>query len=135
MESITHQSAAPRRWPIFAALGSLFVLTVAGAFGWHWYVESYRPILEARERAAQAVELVRASMSDPAGAQFRNVRGYGTKTCGEVNGKNLFGAYVGFKPFIADPASAVPVSVDSDARSQLAAELCRLASERFPADQ
>ncbi|WP_208348649.1 hypothetical protein [Pseudaestuariivita rosea] len=44
------------------------------------------------------------NFKDPAAAQFRNERVYrmatgGTVVCGEVNGKNSFGAYVGFKPY------------------------------------
>lgn len=43
-------------------------------------------------------------LKDPSSAQFRGLRtfalGNGERiTCGEVNGKNSFGAYVGFQPF------------------------------------
>ncbi|MBX3429710.1 MAG: hypothetical protein KF779_09020 [Hyphomonadaceae bacterium] len=38
---------------------------------------------------------------DPAAAQFRNVRMIENgNVCGEVNGKNRFGGYVGFRPFV-----------------------------------
>lgn len=44
-------------------------------------------------------------MKDPAAAQTRNLVAYdlsggqGRAICGELNGKNAFGAYVGFQPF------------------------------------
>lgn len=37
---------------------------------------------------------------DPTSVQFRNVRRGRDAICGEVNGKNRFGAYVGFSRFI-----------------------------------
>ena len=47
-----------------------------------------------------AEQLVRSELRDPGSAQFRNVRSAsGGTTCGEVNGKNAFGAYAGFRRF------------------------------------
>ena len=44
-------------------------------------------------------EAVAAELRDPSSAQFRNIR-EGTETaCGEVNAKNAFGAYTGFRQF------------------------------------
>lgn len=48
-------------------------------------------------------QLVR-NFKDPDSAKYRNIRTYRTGmgdeiVCGEVNGKNSFGAYVGYKPF------------------------------------
>ena len=58
-------------------------------------------------RAAKA--LVAGQMKDPGAAQFRDVyvrRAYTRDTvCGQVNGKNNYGAYVGFVHFIAKPAA------------------------------
>lgn len=51
-------------------------------------------------RPAQAKKLVADSLRDPASAQFRDVVGHGDAVCGEVNGKNGYGAYAGFKHFI-----------------------------------
>lgn len=45
----------------------------------------------------KARELVTARLKDPESAQFRNQAGI----CGEVNAKNSFGGYTGFKRFIA----------------------------------
>lgn len=38
-------------------------------------------------------------MKDPSSAQFREVRRVDDAVCGEVNGKNSFGAYSGFQRF------------------------------------
>lgn len=43
---------------------------------------------------------VAAELRDPASAKFRDIRQGSQATCGEVNGKNALGAYVGFKPFV-----------------------------------
>lgn len=52
------------------------------------------------EREQQAV---RDLMADPAAAQFRKVSRCtdGPGIHGEVNGKNAFGGYVGFRPFVS----------------------------------
>ncbi len=47
------------------------------------------------------------NLMDPSAAQFRNMfaisRGMGDDTiCGEMNAKNAYGAYTGFKPFYVD---------------------------------
>lgn len=47
-------------------------------------------------------KVVAARLADPDAAQFRNMRkAKFDDVCGEVNGKNRFGAYVGFEPFVA----------------------------------
>lgn len=56
----------------------------------------------ARER--EAVERLKQQMLDPDTAQFRNVhegrkRDRGWIVCGEVNTKNRFGGYTGFRKF------------------------------------
>lgn len=72
---------------------------------------------------AAAQKGVRDEMKDPGSAEFRNVKVYpkgGAKTmttvCGEVNAKNSYGGYVGFRPFVAsisDKADAAIVQVDN----------------------
>lgn len=53
----------------------------------------------------QLRDAVTRDMHDPASAQFRNERYTGPwlasegMYCGEVNARNLLGAYTGFKPF------------------------------------
>lgn len=50
---------------------------------------------------------VAAEMRDPASTQFRELRvvettAAGANVCGEFNGKNGYGGYVGFQPFYAE---------------------------------
>lgn len=56
----------------------------------------------------KAQQLVADQLSDPSSAQFRNDRliDYDWH-CGEVNGKNSMGGYVGFKRFISGRLSKV----------------------------
>jgi hypothetical protein len=55
-----------------------------------------------------ALQAVRESLLDPSSAQFRSVRQMPNgAVCGEVNGKNRMGGYVGFQPFAADLAKQV----------------------------
>lgn len=49
-----------------------------------------------------AKKLVAHDLKDPSSAQFRDVKKTGKAVCGEVNGKNAYGAYVGFKHFIVE---------------------------------
>jgi hypothetical protein len=44
---------------------------------------------------------VAATLKDPGSAQFSNLRLDGTILCGEVNGRNSFGAYTGADKFTA----------------------------------
>lgn len=51
--------------------------------------------------------VVSATLKDPSSAQFRDDRVVrlpdgSARYCGEVNARNAFGGYVGFRPFIAD---------------------------------
>ena len=50
-----------------------------------------------------------ATLKDPASAQFRNVelKGGGTVLCGEINAKNSFGGYVGYRPFVTTASATV----------------------------
>lgn len=62
----------------------------------------------------KAKETVASQLRDPESAQFRNIiktektslLEFGIVTvCGEVNGKNAFGGYVGFQRFVSQPKS------------------------------
>lgn len=55
---------------------------------------------EKRARGAAAQLLI-----DPGSAQFRNVASRETAICGEINGRNRMGAYVGFTRFWVDTSS------------------------------
>jgi hypothetical protein len=48
---------------------------------------------------SKARDAVTRNLVDPSSAQFRNVGVHGDLVCGEVNGKNRMGAYVGFQRF------------------------------------
>ena len=49
-------------------------------------------------------DIVRHSLKDPTSAQFRNVRSgkLQNSVCGEVNAKNSYGGYVGFRKFAVE---------------------------------
>lgn len=57
-----------------------------------------------------AIEAARGLLKDPDSAKFRDVmiKDYreGKVICGEVNGKNSYGGYVGFSKFVASPYEA-----------------------------
>jgi len=63
------------------------------------------------EKIAKAKQAVRELMNDPDAAQFRRERVVSDTigdwksevVCGQVNGKNLFNAYIGFREFNYDP--------------------------------
>lgn len=71
--------------------------------------------------AASAIEdakrTVRDKLKDPDSAQFRKVRlvdhDGGKIVCGQVNGKNSFGGYVGYKSFASSPTRATIQSADT----------------------
>lgn len=58
-----------------------------------------------------AKEIVASELRDPESAQFRNIsktkkNEFGVVTvCGEVNGKNAYGGYVGYQRFVNSPPS------------------------------
>jgi len=73
--------------------------------------------LAAQDRAVKQDELaakIKSSMFDPDSAQFRNMRISlnGQSLCGEVNGKNKMGGYVGFKRFVVLQGSPIVESDD-----------------------
>lgn len=89
--------------------GFLALWAYAGAtpdpFGWK------------RDRVESAVA---AQLRDPASAEFRALIQSENATCGEVNGKNAFGASAGFKPFVYvkgivlfEPEAPVVATVES----------------------
>lgn len=59
-------------------------------------------------RVAGAKKQVADLLKDPNSAQFQNVKvGYAGTVCGEVNGKNAYGAYVGFKRFMVSDSLGI----------------------------
>jgi len=90
--------AQPQNTSAFVWIGrQKWILVVAAVIAAvvtaYWYFSSYRP-------KSVATEYIANTLNDPESAKFRNVRLVnGIVICGEVNGKNLHGAYVGFTPF------------------------------------
>lgn len=70
---------------------------------------------------AKAAEAVRQRLSDPASAQFRNLRRGKTAgtICGEVNSKNRLGGYVGFLPFVASETEVIIAREPGDLAFQM----------------
>ncbi|ATS38430.1 MULTISPECIES: hypothetical protein [Xanthomonas] len=57
---------------------------------------------------------------DPDSAKFRKVRLQGMNVCGEINGKNAYGAYVGYKRFYySKPLAVIDPGEDENAMSQI----------------
>jgi hypothetical protein len=60
-----------------------------------------------RAAATAARYEITKDLADPESARFRNVRAFQTQAggdiffCGEINAKNQFGAYTGYRPFVA----------------------------------
>ena len=99
-------------------------------------VNSRPSMADARDRG-HVQSAVIDGMKDPAAAQLRNLRSYdlsngqGRAICGEVNGKNSFGAYVGFTPFYLRIRDGVVVSRwtgDDEYGAAFAAESCAQAA-------
>lgn len=58
------------------------------------------------QRTIAVKQSLRQHLRDPQSAQFRNVRQYADGTvCGELNAKNGFGGYVGFRSFVVRPGT------------------------------
>lgn len=53
-------------------------------------------------RTEKGQELAARNLFDPGSAEFRDVVRKGSFVCGQVNGKNRMGAYVGFSGFVAN---------------------------------
>nr|WP_295111768.1 hypothetical protein [uncultured Caulobacter sp.] len=53
-------------------------------------------------KIGDAKKLVAHDLKDPSSAQFRDVKASSQAVCGEVNAKNSYGAYTGFRHFIVE---------------------------------
>lgn len=82
-------------------------------------------------RPAAAKKLVAAGLRDPGSAQFRDLKKVGETVCGEVNGKNAYGAYAGFKHFIVD-AGAVTMEPETPSE-RLQVGISRAATDEWRA--
>lgn len=76
---------------------------------------------------------VKQQLNDPSSAEFRNEKVYhdvrGLVVCGEVNAKNRFGGYTGYKPYVVDALNSVP-SANLSAESEMDIKItCQLAEQ------
>lgn len=88
---------------------------------------------------------ITAQLRDPLSAQWRGIRGYTTAfgdqiICGEINAKNAFGGYVGFKQFYARyrGGQLMNTQLDGEAGLDLASVACGSAAAgtiKIPASQ
>lgn len=81
--------------------------------------ESPKPTQSTADAALmdRGIKTIRSMMKDPDAAQFNDVKaGKEGSVCGMVNGKNSFGGYVGYKPFIvlADHQAMIMPNDDLD---------------------
>lgn len=89
-----------------------------------WYRVEATP---AQEKFAK--ETISREMKDPSSTQLRDVyatsRGLGDDTvCGEVNAKNSFGAYVGFRSFVVNSDGSYYVSEPGTAMASFPELVC-----------
>ena len=85
-------------------------VTIAGPISWYGYLSP----------TAKAKRYVSMHLIDPSSAKFRFVADHAGIICGEVNGKNRLGAYVGYRRFTALPdigPSGVMIVTDKDAEA------------------
>lgn len=83
---------------------------------------------------AAVKELVSADFRDPASAQWRNLRKVEAATgetwvCGEVNAKNLMGAYAGFHGFVANERQGL--AIVEPPRTSLGTEVGQMAMTNY----
>ncbi|MCP3048346.1 hypothetical protein K6X13_14785 [Xanthomonas euvesicatoria pv. allii] len=73
-------------------------------------------LLKIREAKIAAAD----TLMDPDSAKFRNVHLQGVIVCGEVNGKNGYGAYAGYKRFYyLEPIAVVDPGTSPDEVKQI----------------
>ncbi len=82
---------------VFAAI----LVVIFGGVGWMLYRVGTADERDVRQAAANVLK-------DPESAEYRNIRRVDRSSmiCGEVNAKNAFGAYTGFKPFVVNGSGA-----------------------------
>ena len=73
--------------------------------------------------AVAAEDNLKAELKDPGSADFRGrfvsrVTDEGLALCGEVNSKNSFGGYTGFRRFVAGPFKGQPVAIENENADQ-----------------
>lgn len=86
---------------LWTTVGVVVLLAVGGTV---WLIQAPKRAEAKLIASAQAVAA--SKLRDPSSAQFRNVTAGSMFVCGEINGKNGFGAYNGFTRFYATKDSA-----------------------------
>jgi hypothetical protein len=82
---------------IFEGLGNCLIALIIILFG---STSAIAANAGAGNKTISAVRKeITLQLKDPISARFRNVHLYGGTVCGEVNSKNIYGGYVGFKRF------------------------------------
>ncbi len=83
------------------------------------------PVVLTPDQTAVIQGAVLKDFKDPASAQFRGLRASqhqaGITVCGEVNGKNSYGGYIGYLPFIAyvnQPTGRATLGMLADAQNE-----------------
>jgi hypothetical protein len=86
------------------ALLAILAALISGYFVGHSFLDDSDTGISS-DLLAKMKYSVTKDFKDPGSAQFRNIEpGGGALIYGEVNAKNGFGAYVGFKPFTYNSA-------------------------------
>jgi outer membrane murein-binding lipoprotein Lpp len=92
----------------FMTVAVLAALLVAGCVSPYGQVVSEQPVRLSSRQVSEVQSAVTYTLKDPTSAMYRNIKGVKkttdkgisfTQVCGEVNGKNAFGGYVGFTQF------------------------------------
>lgn len=93
---------------------------------------SQAPAATKAELIKASQEAVREQMKDPESARFRNMKVYDITVCGEVNAKNSYGGYNGFKRFfvLGGAVARVEGGMDNDAFVISHAQFCATKADR-----
>ena len=118
-----YKKSMPKWMVVVALLGALMVGVLVGMpYSSKNVTPKSNQVLEIEKRTASRIAL-QAFLKDPASSQIRNHKG----NCGEVNSKNSFGGYTGFKRFIASSAIVVieGENMDSDKFQKAWEQVCK----------
>ena len=109
----TGSAAKPPQGAKQVLSGAVAIAIVLGALVFFINSADSDPRAMEAEMTVMGQGFVKAHLKDPSGAQFRNqfISSEGAP-CGEVNAKNSFGGYTGFKRYLA--ASKELVAVDGE---------------------
>jgi hypothetical protein len=107
-DSLQPLGGSERDWTPYI-LGSAALLVIFGLLAFFMA----GPTIARQSGIGQVMRVAAAQLRDPSSAQFRNVARHGIFVCGEINGKNGYGAYDGFVRFYGDKDSVTIDPQDS----------------------